>query len=153
MIKVIVTLIRYEDWVWSHPRPSLVRNYMIAGGPTFTKELRGISRLARNGWHTDPSPTEIDWVAVTKTAKPVPAIDGKPAQLGGHQAYASASANIVLDQKAGAYLSSGGRVVGTWRGAGKRAFAVILAQGTDGRWRIAAIERLDPPNGLGGLAR
>lgn len=151
MIKVIVTLITYEDWVWSHPNPALVANYMIAGGNAYKSELASVTSLARKGWHADPSPSEIDWIAISVPAKPLRLIDGKVARVNGRQAYMPATVDIVLNQKAGEYLDNKQRVVGHSAGGGRKPFAVTLTQGSDARWRIIDIYRLRPAGGLSGL--
>ncbi|MGH9107382.1 MAG: hypothetical protein ACRDZX_16460 [Acidimicrobiales bacterium] len=151
MIKAIVTLIRYEDWVWSHPNPTLVDNYMVPGGNVYSDELKVVTQLVRKGWHTDPSPSEIDWVGVTVLPAPLRLINGKIAYVNGHIAYKPASVNIVIRQRVDRYLNNQDQTVGHTPGGGKAAFSVTLNQGTDGQWKIVDIERLHVSAGLGGL--
>jgi hypothetical protein len=153
MMKVIVTLIAYQDWVWSHPNRALVGNYYISGGNVYAGERRIVSQLVQKGWHTDPSPTEIDWIGVTEPPKAAEPIAGKPAHIGGRQAYMPADVNVVIDQRRGKILNVNRKLVEYSPGGGKNAFAVTLTQGSDGRWRIIDIHKLNPPGGLAGLAR
>jgi hypothetical protein len=145
MMTVIITLIRYEDWVWSHPDPALVRNYMIPGGNAYKPELAGVTELVRKGWHTDPSPTEIDWIGVTLRAKPLHLIDGRRVRVDGRAAYMPAALNILINQKISPYLND--------KGGGRTAFSITLSQGSDGRWRISDIDRLNLSAGMKGLAK
>jgi hypothetical protein len=155
MIKVIVTLVRYEDWVGSHPDPALVPNYMIKGGNAYASEVKLITWLQKRGWHTDPSPTEIDWASVTAEPRAMPLVNGEPAQIRGHRLYMpGAAVNVVLDLRVGELLNRTGQVVGhSSVTPGKAAFSEILAQGMDGRWRISSIYPLKPRGGLAVLAR
>jgi hypothetical protein len=153
MMTVIITLIRYEDWVWSHPDPALVRNYMIPGGNAYKPELAGVTELVRKGWHTDPSPTEIDWIGVTLRAKPLHLIDGRRVRVDGRAAYMPAALNILINQKISPYLNDKGVVAGHSNGGGRTAFSITLSQGSDGRWRISDIDRLNLSAGMKGLAK
>jgi hypothetical protein len=154
LMKVIVTLITYQDWVWSHPNPSMVGNYMLFRGTSYKGELASITELAQKGWHSSPAPSEIDWLGVTVAPKVMPLINHKPAVIDGRQMYEPGSVNVVINQKVDVYLNSKGQVVGHTPGVpGRVAFAETLAQGLDGRWRISGIYKLDPPGGLGSLAK
>jgi hypothetical protein len=153
MLKVIVTLITYEDWVYSHPNPALVSNYMIAGGTTYQGERMTITNLSQRRLHANPSPTEIDWISVTVLPKPVH-IQDKLAKIDGHQLYGPASVDVVIDQKTGKLLNQHGEVIGhSSVNPGRAAFAETLSQGSDGRWRIISILKLDPRGGLEALRR
>ena len=145
-MKVLVTLITYEDWVWSHPNPALVANYMLPGGDAFTKEVVSITHLAEKGWHADPSPTEIDWLAVTVPARRLHLINGKLARIADRPAYLPVTVEAVLNQKVGEYLNRAGHLVGHSPGGGRKAFAVNLTQGADARWRIINIFPIHMPS-------
>ena len=154
MMKVIVTLITYEDWVYSHPDPALVNNYMIPGGNSYNGERTTLTELAQKGLRADASPTEIDWLAVAAPPKPLQLINGKLPRLNGHPAYSPASVTLVVNQKVGTLLNKEGKVVGhSLVTPGKVAFSEILVQGPDGRWRIIGINKLDVASGLGSLKR
>ena len=147
MMTVFLTLVRYQDWVWSHPDPSLVRNYMMPGTAAYRNEEASISTFARRSLHADPSPTEIDWLAIT----------GRPRRmlgktLGGHPAYTPCAVTAVINQRVGTLLSPEGKPELRSPGGGRAAFSEVLDQGLDGRWRIAGIVRLHPAHGLGSLA-
>lgn len=153
MMKVIVTLITYQDWVWSHPDPSLVGNYYIAGGNVYTDEKGVLRQLVQRGWHTNPSPTEVDWIGVTEAPRPRRQPRDGRARIGGRMTYMPASLNVVIDEESGEILNANGNLVRRTPGGGKSAFAVTLAQGSDGRWRISDIYKLRPTGGLAELAR
>jgi len=153
MMKVIVTLIAYEDWVWSHPDPALVANYMLPGGNAYKGELASVAQLAREGWHADPSPTEIDWLAVTVPPKRLLLVNGKLGVIGRHPAYKPSVLTVVINQKVGTFLDSTGKVEAHSTGKfGKVAFSETLIQGQDARWRIYDVNRINPAGGLRSLA-
>lgn len=143
MIRVFVTLMAYQDWVWSHPNPKLVANYTVPGTAAYRREISSITYIARRHWHTPPNPTEIDWVGVTE--KPVPLEATVPSLSPSHVAYQSAALNCVLNRDGGVYLSSRGRVVGSWRGAGRVPFSVWLDESASGQWRVASVQQLNVP--------
>jgi hypothetical protein len=147
MMTVFLTLVRYQDWVWSHPDPSLVGNYMMPGTAAYRNEETSIRTFARRSLHADPSPTEIDWLAVTGQPHRMP---GKT--LGAHHEYTPCVVTAVINQKVGTLLSPEGVPVLHSPGGGRAAFTEVLDQGLDGRWRIAAIIKLHPAHGLGSLA-
>jgi hypothetical protein len=153
MMKVIVTLITYEDWVGSHPDPALVRNYMIAGKKSYQGDMKLMTELVRESLHLDPSPSEIDWLDVTVLPKPMRRADGRPIRINGRQVYMPAWVNVVIDEKTEAYLNAQGKAVSHTPGGGRTPFTVSLVQGIDGRWRISSIEKLNPSGGLGSLDR
>lgn len=153
MMRVIVTLITYEDWLGSHPNPKLVDEYMIKGSAPYKGDVSFLTTLLRRGWHTDYAPSEIDWLRVTVSPRPLPTIGGKPLMLGGHPAWEPASINMVVNQTSSPYLNGRGRAVAYSRNNGKVAYAVLLVQGADGRWRIESIRMLRPLGGLKALEK
>ncbi|HTV12130.1 MAG TPA: hypothetical protein VME20_09730, partial [Acidimicrobiales bacterium] len=154
MMKVLVTLITYEDWVWSHPNPALVANYMLPGGNAYEGELDSVTHLAHNGWHTDPSPTEIDWLAITVAPKQLLLINHKRAIINKRPAYTPATLTVVINQKPSSFMNRSGVVVARSSGKiGKIAFSETLSQGSDAQWRIFDVYRLNPLHGLGSLRK
>lgn len=152
MMKVVVTLLTYQDWVGSHPDPALVPNYFVKGTQPYRAEVSLMRELLVRGWHINPSPTEIDWLAVTSQPAPL-LIDGKHTMRNGRALFGVGSVTIVIDRKRSAYLDGQGNVVGYSVGGGKTALGLVLAQGGDARWRIAAVSHLSPAGGLGALRR
>jgi hypothetical protein len=145
MMRVLVTLITYEDWVWSHPNPQLVANYMLRGTRAYASELRDVSNLVRRGWHADPSPSEIDWIRVVTAPRQT--------RLYGRLIPTPATLDVLINQKVGQYLNRQGRVVGHSPGGGKAAFSVTLEQGSGKQWRIADVSQLNLSGGLEELSR
>ena len=147
-----MTLITYEDWVWSHPNPALVANYMLPGTPTYTSERTAIAQLAAKAWHSSPIPSEIDWVGVTPSPKPEKFVAGRKSGIM-RLASTVKYLNIVLNQNAGQFITSSGRVEERWPATGRAAFAVSLVRMTGREWRIATITHLDTSRGLGRIVR
>jgi hypothetical protein len=148
MMTVFLTLVRYQDWVWSHPDPSLVGNYMMPGTAAYRNEKSQVSYLERHSLHSNFSPTEIDWLAITELPRSV-----HGALLRGHVAYTPCVMNVVINQRVGAILNAKGKPVVYSPGGGRAAFSEILDQGPDGRWRLASVHKLRPTGGLGSLDR
>jgi hypothetical protein len=142
LIRALVSLVTYQDWVWSHPDPRLVQNYMDPSGSAYASELRMVSRLKAMGWHSDPSPTEIDWVGVTLLPRPIRLVDGKLAHDGHWVAYLPGSLDAVFNQKRGEFLNQQGRVVAHSIGGGRKAFAFTLKEATNGRWRVLTMSSI-----------
>jgi len=143
MMKVIVTLIAYEDWVWSHPDPALVANYMTPGSSAFAREVQSIQKLATTNWHSNPEPTEIDWLRIMDPPRVAMFHRGRAVMVGGHNVYMPAYVNVVLNDPSGQFLNNHGRVMRQWPASGKHAFSVALAQGASGQWRIANINPIE----------
>jgi hypothetical protein len=153
MLTVMLTLIRYEDWVASHPDPALVSRYMVPGVRTYQAERSEMVWLSQRGWHLAPRPTEVDWLAVTMAPSRIMGGSSHPVRIGGHVAHEPSALNVVLTLASRPYLNRTGAVVGHSVGEGKRAFAVTLAQGQTGQWRIYSITELAPNGGLERLMR
>lgn len=153
MIRAVVTLIRYQDWVWSHPNPALVSRYMLAGTSLYSGEVTDVRNLETKGWHADPIPTQIDWAGVTEIPKPLLGRNGKPVVVRGHERYGPGMVNIVVTLIVEPYLNASGEVASHSPGGGKAALSETMEQGSDGQWRLSNTTRLAPVGGFGSLAK
>lgn len=138
MMKVLVTLLTYEDWVWSHPNPALVGNYMLAGSQPYDAEVQDLGKLRKRGLHMDPSPTEIDWMGIVKRPLHI--------TIHGRSLLTGATVEVILNQKAGEYLDSSDRVIQRLSGAGRSAYFILLVQAADLRWKIQDVTPTSMPN-------
>lgn len=151
LITVIKALNTYEDWVYSHPDPSLTKNYLWTTANTYAHEVQNLATLQKKGWHTDPTPTIIQWAKVT-----LPPVS-TPYQIDGHRLFRGGTITIVQDATGGTYLDNTGRVVGHLPAEGLVAYSISLAQedtgaqSPDGQFRIVAVRRLQPPGGISAL--
>lgn len=145
MIKVIVTLVTYQDWVYAHPSPALVKNYMAPGTSTYSQELAFVQTWTTSGWHSSGAPSEIDWVAVTQQPKQV--------TIDGHKVFMPATVTIVFNRKAAAIDNDAGRVVAREVALGRLAYSTTLGREASGQWRIVDTTQLHPVGGLGSLAK
>ncbi len=143
MIRVFVTLMAYQDWVWSHPNTTFVANYMVPGTRPYLQEVAGLTALEKKGWHSPPRPTEIDWVKVSQppTVARIPGIATKTSA----KQQEVATITCVLNRTGDVYLNAAGKVVGSWTGAGRLPYSVWFTRSVDGVWRIASIVRLKIP--------
>lgn len=152
LIAIVKTLKSYEDWVYTHPDPTLIANYIQAGTTTYDNTVKDVTYLKSNGWHAPPDPTEIDFVKVTEQPQPSPPFNGKPRTIFGHPAYSSGLVDVVINMTGGPLLDATGKVVKTYPATGQVAYSWSLAQSpTDGRWRLVDEQRLNPPGGIGAL--
>lgn len=151
LVTVIKTLNTYEDWVYSHPDPNLISNYLWTTCNTYAHEVQNLTNLQQKGWHTDPTPTIIQWAKVTLA----PVVT--PYQVNGHRLFRGGTVTIVQDATGGTYLNDGGLVVGHLPAAGLVAYSISLAQddngaqAPDGQFRIVAVRQLQPPGGIPAL--
>ena len=151
LITVIKTLTTYRDWVYSHPNPSYVANYMFSSGNQYSSEIANLSTLQAKGWHEDPTPTEIQWAKVTLA--PV----ATTYKIDGHVAFRGGSVTIVEILTTAPYRNSSGQIVGHEPGGGPVAYSITLTQlvsghpTPDGQFRMLDIEPLNPPGGISAL--
>ena len=153
MLGVIVTLSAYQDWLYAHPNPALVKNYVLFGSSAYPQLLKGVNQLVQRGWHLGPAPREIDWAAVSLAPKPFVNRQGRQAAAHGHKFYTPAAVAVIFNIKSGHVFDKQGNIVGPLKGSGKTVLSIGLSQGTDGRWRIAYIVQLHPAGGFGSLAK
>ncbi len=142
IMTAFITLVRYQDWVWSHPNPSFVKRYMQPGTALYEGEVTTIRGLARRGWRSYPAPTEIDWLRIELVPTPL-LVAGHAIRVDGHLAFTPATVTAVITQRVTDYLNRSGQVVGHTPGvAGKVVFSETLIQDSRQQWRLSAISRL-----------
>ena len=114
-----MALVRYSDWLGSHPNPNFVKNYVFPSSNIYKAQVYLMRELVlHRGAHEAPNPTEIDFLAVVKPARPRLNAHGRRIRLGGHPAYLSGNIDIVINQKSEPYLNRAGDVVGHSAGGG-----------------------------------
>jgi hypothetical protein len=146
------TLQNYIDWVYSHPDPSLVANYMLPISSYYQGQINDLTYLKTMGWHAPPNPTEIDFVKITEPPQLNPLFNGKQRTIQGQPWYRGGSVVIIFNFQSYSLLDQHGNAVKSEQAGGQIAYLWNLAQGTnDGRWRIADEERLNPPGGIASL--
>lgn len=151
LIAVVKTLTTYEDWAYSHPNPALAANFMLTTGNDYASEVQNLTTLKQKGWHTDPTPTVIQWAKVERA----PVIE--PGSIDGHPVFQGGLITIVQVLSPGAYLNTAGVVVGHEPGGGPVAYSISLAQAAsgaqtpDGQFRILDVTELHPPGGIAAL--
>ncbi len=148
IMTAFITLVRYQDWVWSHPNPSFVKRYMQPGTALYKLELSRIEQLQSHHLHADASPTDIDWLGITLPPRRL-----ITSSVQGHPMFSPAALNVVINQRVGVLLNHRGVAVMRSPGGGKAAFSEVLVEGRDGRWRLADIHLLRLSHGLGSVAR
>jgi hypothetical protein len=151
LVTVVKTLTTYEDWVWSHPDPSLVTNYEVVTGNTYTSEVRVLTQFGEKGLHAQPLPTEIDFVRVASPAVPQSLANGKPVMAGKYRVFRGAIVTVVFNEKPTVMLTSNGASAGqdfTPSHLGPTAYSISLVQGADGRYRFDDTTQLNPPGGI-----
>lgn len=155
LVTVIKTLTTYEDWVWSHPNPSLVANYEMPSGNVYAGEVKDITDFQQRGLHGSPTPAEIDFVKVTQPAIPQPAqADGQPANVNGHPYFVGGIVTVVYNLKSIPMLDANGTTSGQSFNPshpGPTAYVISLVQGPDGQFRINDSNQINPPGGIGAL--
>ncbi len=145
MIKAIVTLVTYQDWVYAHPNPALVEAYEAPGGSAYQQEVQFVEHLAQKGWHATGVPSIVDWVAVTESPK--------QATVAGHKVNMPATVTIVFDRKAADLYDGSGSIVAREVALGRVAYSMTLGKDAAGQWRIVTSTQLHPTGGLGSLTR
>lgn len=155
LVTVIKTLTTYEDWVWSHPNPTLVTNYEMPSGNVYAGEVKDLTAFQQQGLHGSPTPAEIDFVKVTQPARPQPAqADGQPSTVNGHPYFVGGIVTVVYNLKAIPMLDANGAASGQAFNPshpGPTAYVVSLVQGPDGQFRINDSNQINPPGGISAL--
>jgi hypothetical protein len=123
-----LTLVRYSDWLGSHPNPNLVKNYVLPTSDIYWAQVYLMRDLVSRGWHEPPNPTEVDFIKIVR--KPVPRLGANGSHLifDGHLAYIGGDIDIVINEKREPYLNNAGTVVGHTAGGGRSAWTVSLTQ-------------------------
>jgi hypothetical protein len=153
LVTVLKALQTYSDWVWSHPNPSLVSNYDLPVGTEYSGEVARVTRIRDNGWHADPTPTEILWAKVTRQPLRTE-VNGKPQSLKGHPEFSPGLVIVVDNEVSVPMLTASGQPTGQQfnpPSTGQVAFLVTLSQGPDGQFRFYDASQLNPTGGIAGL--
>lgn len=129
MKTAFLALTNYSDWVGTHPSPKLVGHYAAIDSNIYKPQVYLLQQLDKLHWHLPPTPTEIDFLVVTKKPTLRRTRKGAPESIGGHRAYTDGIVDVVIRELTESYLNVRGEVVGhTARGTGPKAWTVTLTQ-------------------------
>ncbi len=105
-----ISLVKYSDWLGSHPNPSLVKNYVITASDLYRSQVDLMQKMVTHSWHISPQPTQIDFlkVVVPPVTRTLP--DGRKYQGG--------VIDTVINEIMYPYLNRAGKVVGHTAGGG-----------------------------------
>lgn len=139
MKTAFLALVRYSDWVGTHPNPKLVKLYASPTSDIYAAQVYLMTQMKKRGWHLPPTPTEIDFLVTVKKPQLRRTGRGRTLILHDRHAYTSGTVDVVIDQVTEAYLNAAGRTVGhTSKGNGPKAWTVTLAQNDrDGQFVIS----------------
>jgi hypothetical protein len=137
------TLSTYKDWVYAHPDPALVKNYMLPSSSYFAGDTKQLQTLVANQWHDSATPTIVKYVRVTLPPKVAGQLNGKPT-------YSGSAVTVVLNFAGGQVLDVNGKPVIT-NPTTDLAYTIELSYGPDGQWRISDMGQLNPPGGIASL--
>ncbi len=144
-----VTLVKYSDWLGSHPNPNFVRNYVATTSNIYEAQLILMRDLVARGWHEAPNPTEVDLIKIVKAAALRMTVKGRPLMTAGRRTYSSGIIDVVINQKREPYLNRGGEVVGETSGGGPTPWTVSLIQSSStGAFRIGAYREVKISGGI-----
>jgi hypothetical protein len=115
-----LALVRYSDWLGSHPNPNLVKHYVLPTSNLYRSQVYLMQQMVKRGWHISPQPTEIDFLKVV-----VPAVTRR---LPNGRRYLGGVIETVIDELKSPYLDRFGKVVGRTAGGGPTAYVVSLVQ-------------------------
>jgi hypothetical protein len=143
LASVARTLETYKDWVYSHPDPTLVRNFELPSSSYFAGDTKQLQTLVSNHWHTTPNPTLVKFIRVTLAPRVTGQRNGKPM-------YSGSLVTVVLNFSGGQVLDVSGKAVIT-NPTNDLAYTWGLSYGPDGQWRISDMGQLNPPGGIASL--
>lgn len=138
-----VALVNYWDWLGSHPKPNLVKNFAEATSNIYAAQVYLMGAMDNRGWHLPPNPTQVDFLYVVQ--RPVPTRPARDHSVRGYRvAYSPGAIYAVINQITEPYLNERDQIVGhTGRGTGETAWRITLLQNrTDGRFRIGQYQRV-----------
>lgn len=145
-IAVMGAISAYSDWLFAHPNPALLANYMLPTCRYYKGVEAELTTLAgNNGWHARPSVAAIQWIMVNGPFMPGPGF------LEGHPAYIGGGVKVVITKtpQSADILNSAGQVVTTFNDQKLLQMAVVtFAQGPDGRFRVIDEAAFNPPGGV-----
>jgi hypothetical protein len=138
------TLGPYIDWLFAHPNPALLDNYMLQSCSQYTAERAELTTLAENGWHGRPSVSMIQWIKVNVPFAPAPGL------LDGHPAYVGGGVKVVIANtpRSSDVLNAAGEVVRSFHNPPLAMLVINFAQGPDGRFRVISESEFNPPGGV-----
>ena len=143
LVSVVRTLSTYKDWVYAHPDPALVKNYMLASSSYFFGDTKQLQTLVANHWHDSANPTLVKFVRVTLP----PHVSG---QRNGKPMYSGSLVTVVLNFAGGQVLDASGKPTIT-NPTNDMAYSWGLSYGPDFQWRISDMGQLNPPGGIASL--
>jgi hypothetical protein len=149
LVRVLVTLETYRDWVWSHPDPADVADYDDPAGPGYKADVATLTRLRARHLHASPKPTTIVWARVKSPPNLIEVRDGRETFQGGVVDAVLDLAPVPLLTDAGARSGQSYHPART----GLVAFSISFAQSQAGQWRILRASPFDPPGGVKRLIR
>jgi hypothetical protein len=144
-ITVMRAISAYSDWLFAHPNPALLANYMLSTCPYYKGVEAELTTLVDKGWHARPSVAEIQWIKVNGPFTPAPGL------LDGHPAYVGGGVKVVIANtpQSADVLNSAGQVVSEFTDQQPlQMLGVNFAQGSDGRFRIVDEAGFNPPGGV-----
>jgi hypothetical protein len=138
------TITTYADWVFAHPNPALLANYMLPTCTQYNAVKAELTTLANEGWHARPSETMIQWIKVNVPFSSAPGLlDGHPAFVGG-----GVKAVVTTSPQSSDILNSAGQIVSSAHNRPLSMLGVNFAQGSDGQFRIISEAAFNPPGGV-----
>jgi hypothetical protein len=144
-ITVMRTLSPYIDWLFAHPNPALLANYMFPTCTQYNAVKAELTTLANNDWHARPSVGEIQWIKVNVPFTPAPGL------LNGHPSYEGGGVKLVLTNtpQSADVLNAAGQVVTTFTDQQPlQMLGINFAQGPDGQFRVISEGAFNPQGGV-----
>jgi hypothetical protein len=129
MKTAFLALVRYSDWVGTHPNPKLVTNYVTPASNVYSAQVYLMTQMAKRHLHLPPTPSQIDFIAVVKRPTLRRSKSGKLLMLAGKRAYTQGTLDVVIEETTEPYLNAANQIVGhTPGGHGGEAWKVTLVQ-------------------------
>jgi hypothetical protein len=129
MKTAFLALVRYSDWVGTHPNPKLVKNYVTPASNVYSAQVYLMTQMAERHLHLPPTPSQIDFVAVIKQPTLRRSKSGRLLMLAGKRAYTPGTIYAVIQQVTEPYLNERDHIVGyTSRGTGAVPWKITIVQ-------------------------
>ena len=129
MKTAFLALVRYSDWVGTHPNPKLVTNYATPASNVYAAQVYLMTQMAKRHLHLPPTPSQIDFIAVIKRPTLRYSKSGVPLTLAGKRAYTPGTIYAVIQQVTEPYLNESDHIVGyTTRGTGPVPWKISIVQ-------------------------
>jgi hypothetical protein len=141
---VLRTLSTYSDWLFAHPNPAMLDNYMLPSSRNFTGVKAELTTLQTNGWHARPSVSQIVWIRADGPFGPGVGL------VNGYPSYVGTIVKTVIDDtpQSSDVLNPENQVIASLHNRPQEMLGVALAQGSDGQFRISDIVAFNPPGGV-----